>query len=288
MILRRRSAARVEGCEQALSASSRTLQVHRQQPLQVLVELAIAPVCPHHGKNPLICTVERKPVMAFPNRLPRPEIRRQIPPRRPSPEPPRDPFENQPMSANRRPRLPTSDGISGAATAQNSSDITPICVMRQIVTANTPHQWETRPSRPDRPGQRCCQAPQQDSCRLHAILVGNLGGPDGRREHQFCRGRIRRKQRSSCDAPSATTARMVAACLKLDPKSYGAPRGYVTAQSLGRARAQIADRRTGLSTSSPAARPELKSSPLATSCMTAAHRASTCRALIPVLVAEDH
>ena len=48
-------------------------------------------------EDPLIGAVERKPVVAFPNRLPRPEIGGQIPPRRTGTEPPRDPLQNQPM-----------------------------------------------------------------------------------------------------------------------------------------------------------------------------------------------
>src|SRR4029077_155161 len=48
-------------------------------------------------------------------------------------------------SANRRPRRPTSEGISGSTAAHNSSEITPTRVIGPIVAANTPNHWETRP-----------------------------------------------------------------------------------------------------------------------------------------------
>ncbi len=74
----------------------------------------------HSKENLGVGAVQRPTVMPFPHRLPRPELRRQIPPRRTHPVPPGDPFQDHPVI---RPSLTPPSYIRGQLGLDHSPQL---------------------------------------------------------------------------------------------------------------------------------------------------------------------
>ena len=113
---------------------------HRQQSLS-LVKLLVAVPAMHHIEHPLVGAVERKPVVTFPNRLPRAESAG----RSRHGEPVRNRHASLPGSADDRQSAapaPTSDGIAGSTSTHNSSEITPERVMSDDRRCQHPNYWD--------------------------------------------------------------------------------------------------------------------------------------------------